>query len=504
MKFTVIVLSTLSIAGLFGGNAGAAPATCASLKQLKLADTTITAVETVPPGGFAPAGGRGGGAAYRNLPEFCRVSATLTPTADSDIKIEIWLPATGWNGKFQAVGNGAWSGTIGYAAMADALRLGYATSSTDTGHEGGSASFALGHPEKLIDFAYRSEHLMTVQAKAVINAFYGSAPKYSYWNGCSAGGRQAMKEAQMYPADFNGIIAGSPGLDWSGRTAQAVRIAQALQNEDARLTAPQQSLLHAAALQACDANDGAKDGLIENPAACKFDPAVLQCKSAGAANCLSAAQVETARMMYSPISNPKTKRVITGLLPGSELGWTNLGMTASARSTGLDHFRYVIFKDPAWEISKLNLSADLPRLEEGESAALDARETNLKPFFDRGGKLLQYHGWSDPQISPLASPAYYDRVLAALGVSTVTNSYRLFMVPGMGHCSGGEGPSDFDKIGALEAWVELGKAPDRIIATHSTGGTPDRTRPLCPYPQVARYKGAGSIDDAANFVCARP
>jgi feruloyl esterase len=247
-----------------------------------------------------------------------------------------------------------------------------------------------------------------------------------------------------------------------------------------------------------------KDGLIENPAACKFDPGVLECKGAGAANCLSAAQVETARMIYSPMMNAKTKRVITGLLPGSELGWTDLGWTASARATGLDHFRYVIFKDPAWDLPKFDASADVPRLEEGESAAIDARDTNLKPFFDRGGKLLQYHGWSDPQISPLASPTYYDRVLAALGIKSAANSYRLFMVPGMGHCSGGEGPNDFDKIGALEAWVEQGKAPDQIVATHITGGKADRTRPLCPYPQVARYKGTGSIDEAASFTCVKP
>jgi feruloyl esterase len=503
MKHAGSILFALLVVAFVHGNALAAGASCDSLKQLKLPDTTITAVENVPPGGFSPAGGRGG-AAYRNLPEFCRVSATLAPTSDSDIKAEVWLPVSGWNGKFQAVGNGAWSGAIGYAAMAEALRLGYATSSTDTGHVGGSASFALGHPEKLIDFAYRSEHLMTVQAKAMINAFYGSAPKYSYWNGCSAGGRQAMKEAQMYPGDFNGIIAGSPGLDWSGRTAQAVRIAQALQNEEARLSAVQLPLLHGAVIQACDALDGVKDGLIENPVACKFDPAVLQCKSAGAANCLSAAQVETARMIYSPMTNAKTRRVITGLLPGSELGWTDLGWTASARSTGLDHFRYVIFKDPAWDFLKFNASTDVPRLEEGESAAIDARDTNLKPFFDRGGKLIQYHGWSDPQISPLASPTYYDRVLAALGMKDVASSYRLFMVPGMGHCSGGEGPNDFDKIGALEAWVEQGKAPDQIVATHNTGGKPDRTRPLCPYPQVARYKGTGSIDEAASFTCVKP
>src|SRR6187200_1977888 len=215
----------------------AAAATCESIAALALPGAKITAAQQVAPGAFTPPGQAGPVApVYAKLPAFCRVTATLAPSADSDIKIEVWLPASGWNGKFQAVGNGAWQGSIGYAAMAEALRRGYATSSTDTGHAGGSASFGMGHPEKVTDFAYRSEHEMTVTAKGIINAFYGNAPKFSYWTGCSAGGRQAMKAAQMFPADFDGIIAGSPGLDWSGRTAQAVRIAQALQKEEARFT----------------------------------------------------------------------------------------------------------------------------------------------------------------------------------------------------------------------------------------------------------------------------
>src|SRR5262249_3667898 len=255
---------------------------------------------------------------FGNLPAFCRVALTAKPSSDSDIKIEVWLPASAqgsgatgsagaagsaWNGKYLAVGNGAWTGNIGYAAMADALRRGYATSSTDTGHVGGSASFAMNHPEKAIDFAYRSEHEMVLKSKAVINAFYGSAPKYSYWNGCSAGGRQALKEAQMYPDDFNGIIAGSPGADWSGRSAQAVRIAALLENEAARLTPAHQQVLHTAVVAACDANDGLKDGLISNPASCKFDPRVLLCKNGDAPDCLSAPEVETARAIYSPIKS---------------------------------------------------------------------------------------------------------------------------------------------------------------------------------------------------------
>ena len=235
-----IAAVTLMLAGAVGYPSRGIAATCESLASLALPNGKITAAQPVAAGAFSAPGARAGrGNAMADLPAFCRVEATLTPSSDSDIKIEVWLPTANWNGKFQAVGNGAWNGAIGYAALAEALRRGYAASSTDTGHAGGSASFALGHPEKLIDFAYRSEHEMTVKAKAIVNAFYGSAPKYSYWNGCSAGGRQALKEAQMFPADFDGIIAGAPGLDWSGRSAQAVKVAQALLKEEARLHASQ-------------------------------------------------------------------------------------------------------------------------------------------------------------------------------------------------------------------------------------------------------------------------
>jgi feruloyl esterase len=505
MKRTTSLASVLTVICLFQAT-NVYAATCESVAALNLPNTKVTSVAEVAPGAFAPPGpparGGGPGAAFASLPAFCRVAVTLTPTSDSDIKVEVWLPVTGWNGKYQAVGNGAWQGSIGYAAMAEALRRGYATSSTDTGHVGGSASFGMGHPEKVIDFAYRSEHEMAVTSKAVINAYYGSAPKFSYWNGCSAGGRQAMKEAQMFPGDFDGIIAGSPGLDWSGRTAQAVRIAQSLQNEQARLTPAKTQVLHSAVMAACDELDGVKDGLIENPLACKFDPGVLVCKGGEEPACLTQAQVDTARLIYSPIVDPKTKGEIPGLAPGSELGWTDMGWSASARATGLDHFRYLVFSDPQWDVQKFDVAADVARLREGPSGAIDAPDPNLKPFFDRGGKLIQYHGWADPQITPLASVAYFNRVAAANGgASKVHASYRLFMAPGMGHCGGGAGPNDFDELIALEQWVEQGKAPDMIPATHSTNGKVDRTRPLCPFPQVASYKGSGSIDDAASFVC---
>ncbi len=480
----------------------AAAGSCSDLAKMALPHATITVAASVPAGAFTP-DPPGEAGDFTALPAFCRVAATLKPTSDSDIKIEVWLPASGWNGKFQAVGNGAFSGAIAYPAMGRALARGYAAASTDTGHVGNTASFALGHPEKLIDFGWRAVHEMTVASKAVVAAHFGTAPKFSYWNGCSAGGRQAMAEAQRFPADFDGIIAGSPGLDWTGRAAQAVRIAQALDDKPAaRLLQPQRQLLHRAVLEACDALDGVKDGLLENPTRCKFDPAVLQCRSAVDTGCLSAPQVETARLIYSGVKNQQTGREIAGLLPGSELGWTDTGWTASARATGLDQFRFIVFANPSWTVQQFNAHADIARAEEVGGNVVNALEPNLKPFIDRGGKLIQYHGWSDPQISPASSAQYYMRAVEASGgAAKVSGSYRLFLAPGMGHCAGGEGPNTFDMVSALEQWVEAGNAPDQIQASHASGGRVDRTRPLCPYPQVAVYKGSGSIDEAASFAC---
>jgi feruloyl esterase len=501
VKFAALTLCVVVAAAFGPDRVPPAAGACSTLSSLSLPNAAITAAQAVEAGAFSPPD-QTNAAAFRALPPFCRVAATLTPTRDSDIRIEVWMPAAGWNGKFQAVGNGAFSGAIAYRPMAVALDRGYAASSTDTGHRGGSAVFALGHSEKLIDFGWRAVHEMTVASKRIIAAYYDAGPQRSYWNGCSAGGRQAMKEAQRFPADFDGIIAGAPGLDWTGRAAQAVRVAKRLEtNEPARLAPTQVQLLHGAVIDACDPADGVKDGLIEDPRRCNFDPGALQCNGANQSACLSAAQVETARVMYSSPLNPRTGRAITGLAPGSELGWTNLGWTASARATGLDQFRFIVFKDPAWTIQQFNFETDIVRAEDTDADTINALDPNLKPFISRGGKLIHYHGWSDPQISPLNSTQYYSRVVEALGGEAIRDSYRLFMAPAMAHCGGGEGPNSFDMLSALEHWVERGRPPDRIVASHSTDGIVDRTRPLCPYPQQAIYKETGSTDDAANFEC---
>ena len=482
-------------------------ASCDSLMALSLPDTTITAAQLVPAGQFSAPGQRQGAGRgvnpYTELSEFCRVAATLRPSSDSDIKVEVWLPARNWNGKFQAVGNGGWAGAISYSAMAEAVRAGYASASTDTGHVGGRGTFALDHPEQLIDFAWRSEHEMTVKAKAVIQAFYGNAPSLSYWNGCSTGGRQGLKEAQKFPDDFDAIIAGAP----ANRTAISLWIAAAvLKNPESYIPPTKYPMIHQAALASCDARDGLKDGLIDDPVKCAFDPEVLLCKGPDGPACLTAPQVEGARKIYSPAINPRTgKQLFASLVPGTELGWGVQALGPEPSANIYDQYRYVVFKDARWDWKTFDFDRDVVRGDLPENLVMNATDPDMKPFFSHGGKLLLYHGWSDPNVPTVNTIKYYERVVENLGgPAKAAGHVRLFLAPGMGHCGGGEGPNVFDKVGPLEQWVEHGKAPERLNASHSTDGKVDRTRPLCAYPRVARYKGTGSIDDAANFVCRVP
>ena len=478
--------------------------TCESLSSLKLTDGSINAAQTVSAGTFKVPGQRGEqNGPVKDLPGFCRVTATLTPSSDSDIKIEVWLPTSNWNRKFQAVGNGGWAGSISYPELMEALRSGYATASTDTGHTGGTGSFALGHPEKLIDFGYRAVHEMTVKAKSIITEYYGRAPQYSYWNGCSAGGRQGLKEAQRYPGDFDGIIAGASANPRTRLSAWELWVGQAtLKDPESYIPKTKYPMIHQAVLAQCDAIDGLKDGLIQDPRQCHFDPKVLACKAEDGPNCLTAPQVRAATQIMSAPKNSKTgEEIYFGLEPGTELGWSVLAGGPNPFMTAADQFKYVVYKDPNWDWRNLNIERDVLLADEADNDTINAKP-DLKAFAERGGKLLMYHGWSDPNVAPRASINFYDTAVDKLGgPAKNANWIRLFMEPGMAHCRGGEGPNDFDKMTAMERWVEEKKAPDQIIASHSSNGKVDRTRPLCPYPQVATYKGSGSIDDAANFQC---
>ncbi|HEY2844436.1 MAG TPA: tannase/feruloyl esterase family alpha/beta hydrolase [Bryobacteraceae bacterium] len=471
--------------------------------------TTITA-EAVAAGGFTPAAptggkgkGKGGGDAFASLPAFCRVQVTSKPSSDSDIKIEYWLPASGWNGNLEANGNGGWSGSITANTLATGMQRGYTSAMTDTGHDGGSASFAMGHPEKVIDFGYRAVHEMAITGKALIKAYYGREAKHSYWNGCSAGGRQGLMSAQRYPEDFDAIVAGAPAINFTGRATQAVWIGQATHKDEASaLPQAKFAVIHDAVLTACDAKDGVKDGVLEDPTKCKFDPKTIQCSGADAPTCLTPAQVETVRTIYSDVVNPRTKAVVfQGHEPGSENGWTTMAGN-NVFTIATDTFKFAVFENNAWDYKTLNFDGDMATTEKKTGNVINALDPNLKPFLSRGGKIIQYHGWADPQISPRSSVDYYKSVATAMGgASKINDNYRLFMVPGMAHCGGGDATATFDMLAALENWVEQGKAPDRIEASRTRNGQTDRTRPLCPYPQTANYKGSGSTDDTASFVC---
>ncbi len=479
---------------------------CTSLTSVELRSGTVTSAQAVAAGGFSLPRGAGGEptGSFQQLPAFCRVAATLRPSSDSDIKIEVWLPAAGWNRKYQAVGNGGWAGSISYAAMASALERGYATSSTDTGHTVASASFALGHPEKLIDYSYRSEHEMTVAAKAIVNAFYGSGPTRSYFNGCSTGGRQALVEAQRYPQDFDGIIAGAAANPKAHLDAWRIWMAQAMfKDQDSFIPPSKHPMIHQAVLKACDALDGVKDGLIENPMRCQFDPKTLACQGSDGPGCLTPAQVDAATVVMSPVKNRKTGELIfPGFEPGTELGWSRMLGGPQAYDTAVDQFKYIVFSDPRWDWRTFNLERDVAASDAAANGVLAAVNPDLTAFAQRGGKLLTYHGWADPNIAPQASINFFGSATAATKPPAQSPDWlRLFMVPGMGHCRGGAGPDTFDMVAALEAWVEVGQPPTRIVASRISAGKVERTRPLCPYPQVARYSGTGSIDEAANFSC---
>jgi feruloyl esterase len=467
---------------------------CEGLSKLSSATVSIPLAKAIDGGEFAPSGE---GKAIADLPAFCRVVVELKPTSDSDIRAEIWLPTANWNGKFLAVGSGGWGGSIGHEAMAEGLRRGYATSATDDGHTGGSGSFIVGHPEKLVDFAYRAEHEMTVEAKALIKAFYGRDPRYSYWNGCSGGGREGLLQASRYPDEFDGVIAGDPAN--IRRNAWALWLAvESFKDPAAVIPASKYGMIHRAVLEACDAKDGLKDGLIGDPESCHVDFKALACKGADGPDCLTSRQVKTAETIVSPATTVSGEVLFPRLEPGTEMRWGRLAGGPAPAELFLDEFRYVVYQNPEWDWHGFELERDAAKAHAIDKD-VDELDPHLGAFAKRGGKLLIYHGWADQQVAPGSSVDFYRSAVAQSGDEA--SWIRLFMLPGMGHCSGGEGPDSFDKIGAMEQWVEQGKAPAQMTASHRVGGKVDRTRPICPYPQIARYNGSGSIDDAANFKC---
>jgi feruloyl esterase len=480
-----------------------APTACESLTQMKVTNGRVLSAASVQAGAFAPpnAPNANTGAAFATLPAFCRVTLQLTPSSDSDIRVEVWLPQSGWNHKLQASGNGGLGGTISYPAMAASVKAGYAAAATDTGHVGGNADFVAGHPEKLVDFAYRAIHELTVTAKAVVTAHYADNATRAYFNSCSTGGRQALIEAQRYPEDFDGIVAGDPSWDQMRLYAARVWLNTYVNRTPAAvIPASKYPMIHKAVLDKCDALDSVRDGVIEDPAKCSFDFATVACSGEDRADCLTKDQVETANAMTRPIRDPKSGAVLHPgrYYPGSELGW---GGVAGPSPSGESHegMRKIVFT-PDWDYHAINVPADVERAVKADKGLLYGGDADLSRFFKRGGKLLMYHGWADPLVSPDTSLIMFKRINEAVAVSAST-SLALFMVPGMGHCQGGPGTDVFDKVAALDQWVQTGKKPQSIEAAHVTAGVVDRTRPLCAYPATAHYSGSGSTDDAKNFRC---
>ncbi len=503
----------------------AAPA-CETLTGLTLADTTITSAKSVAAGSFTAPGGRAGARPIENLPAFCQVHGVLKPAATSAIHFEVWLPADNWNGKLQVVGNGGLAGTISYPAMATALRTGFATASTDTGHTTTEPRAWLQDRERLIDYSYRGLHLTTVDAKAIADAYYSRQPKYAYYSGCSTGGKQGLMEAQRYPADFDGILAGDAANFWTHQMASEVWNGVVTSAPETNLPKEKLQMLQDAVMAACDTLDGAADGLVSDPMRCHFDPAKLQCKGADSATCLTSAQVDAVRKLYSGPMNPRTgKNIYPGFYPGGEMGWAagtviNRGNTSGVSSN--DFWSTAVFQKPDWAFRTLDFDRDVQALDEKFAPLMNATDPNLEEFRKLGHKLVYYHGAADPLIPAQNGVDYYETVIAAQkGLDRTQGFYRAFLVPGLYHCAGGPGPvafgtslpapatqqdADHDVMLSLQRWVEQGSAPARIVATKYVDNTPSKgvafQRPLCPYPQTAKYKGSGDMNDAASFTCA--
>jgi feruloyl esterase len=517
-RYGAATLVAVLIAVLFPIAPGGAQSrmSCASLASYALPDTTIKSVEEVAGPSFRPPGS----GALNGLPAFCRVAAVAKPA----VTFEVWLPLQKWNGKFQGTGNGANAGSIAYGAMAAALRRGYATAGTDTGHattNARDASWAVGHPELVVDFAYRAIHVTTEHAKKIASSFYGTPASHSYFMSCSTGGRQALMEAQRYPDDYDGIVAGAPAANWTRfQLGGHLWVVLALNKDpESYIPATKLPLLAGAVNTACDAIDGIKDGILNDPRTCTLDPEVLICKEKqDPATCLTPKQARAVRDIWSGSRDSAGRQVYPGYMRGAEAagGWASY-MSGSGPLTG-NHWdqaenvlKYFVFENPRWDFRAFNLDKDLPFAEAKLGKLFDAFDPDLTRLKQRSGKILLYHGLNDPSISPLNTIDYYERVVAGLQKTTraaaeaETSSFlRLFMVPGMLHCSGGPGPNSFDMLTALEDWVEKGRAPESVVASHSTDGIVDRTRPLCAYPKVAVHTGRGSTDEAVNFVCQAP
>jgi feruloyl esterase len=494
---------------------------CEALKDLELPGATITQAQYIVnlptekkpgiivygPDWKSPKSAHG----QASVPvPFCRVVGTVVPS----MTFEVWLPLAGdWNGRFNGVGNGALAGGINYPAMAGPVTAGYAVASTNGGHTSPSivdGAWMQDKPELWDDFGYRAVHDMTRNAKAIVAAYYGKPADYAYFTGCSGGGQQALSEAQRYPADYDGIVAAAPANEptrmWPGETWPAFVTHR---SADYAIPTEKLPLIHQAALAACDKNDAVEDGLITDPTVCKFDPATIQCKGEDAPDCLTAAQVDSVKKVYEGLKDPTTgEQFWFGYEPGSELDWP--GHIGEPFVIPQSYFKAMVFDDANWDWKTFDFTdpKDFAILYDADARyapILNATEADLTAFNELGGKLILWHGWADQNIAPRHTVDYYNNIVSLAGSEEAAQEFvRLFMVPGMGHCAGGPGPTKFDALTPLQDWVEKGTAPTQIVGSHVTAGKVDLSRPLCVYPQVAQYKGTGKTEDAASYVCANP
>lgn len=524
-KWAAVVLTGAAVSGCGGSDStpsapiALAPTvqrSCAELVGTAPSGTVFDKVEAVQGGSFAPAAGE----AITGLPDFCRVAATVRPTTDSNIRVEVWMPLNNWNGKYLGTGNGGLAGAIQYAALAAGLKRGFAVANTDMGTSP-SVDVMVGVPDKWIDFGYRSTHLMTVLAKQLVDGYYGKAPSYSYFHGCSTGGGQGLHEAQRYPNDYNGIVAGAPGnyrtgvhtdILWNFRATRSTQF----------LSSAKLTLLKNASVAACDEADGVKDGIISRPDSCHFDPGVLQCSGAQTDSCLTAAQVAGARQIYGGIRNAATgAQYHDGLPPGSELGGWNFGVAPlTASDVPFAQIFQTVF-GKGWTSEQFDWAGDLATMDSALGPMVNATSPDLRSFQSAGGKIVLFQGMADGVQPYTMTQKYWDNVDRAMP-GEVGKFARLFNAPGMGHCGGGDGPNVFgndlnnpyagnpakDLLSAVEAWVEKGTAPGEILATKFANNTTTQAvqivRPACAYPQVLKYRGAGDPNAASSFTCSVP
>jgi hypothetical protein len=523
-NLAIAAWTAFACAGLAAHGASAATS-CEDLAHAAIADGRIDSATSVKPGGPIPLGGPA-----QSLPApaaICRVQGVLTPTPASNIRFEVWLPAPGaWNGKFVGAGNGGFGGsfTSPFLTMLTAVPKGYAAAGSDLGHTGADdkdAAWALNQPDRIKDFAYRSNHLTAVAAKTLIADYYGSGPKRAYFEGCSDGGHEALMEAQRFPDDYEGVIAGAPANAWTHlMTAFAWDEMAAHGKPESVIPIAKLAVIEAAVHDQCKLLDALGDGYFDDPRECRFNPSKLRCAAGDGPQCLTDAQLAALRKIYQGPVNPRTgAQIFPGYPAGSEglPGTWDLWIVGPKGQHGWfakAFFKDMVFSDPNWDLKSFDFDRDVARADRDLGPIINADKPDLSAFRARGGKLILYHGWADAAIPPQATINYYKAVQAKLGVKSTASFVRLFMVPSMGHCLIGPGPNTFDALTALDQWAEHGAAPERIVASKYQndlmayvgfpGGPALKTRPLCAYPKIARWNGSGPKTDAASFSCKLP